>query len=414
MIFNNRNINTFPHTKAVKFDTSYYADFERQEIVSRGLLRSFVEVPTLRKITVSIVTRGKSKEDVDERIRKVVGWLSFPGTSKLLSDRDPRRYYLARCTAISVPKFSGFTATFDVTFTCPDYRPYDVKTEKPIGTTVTELSNFTFAGKHCLNDMNCLFVVDSISMVPKVKRHAYEITGTAGTLRYDKGLPVLEEKQLTGSLYFLKDGKSTELMNAQELLDRLHTVSAWLVNAKRAQLILDNDASRYYEAEVIDQSDVSFDKWANGMVKLKFTLQPTAYDVDESTVTESLSFGSAGWQTVDLSSVSADLECETPLEISITNNSSNAASDITIRYYDDEDIAHDFELSGNGFSLSRYSTLVVDSADYNASVGSTNVLRSIGNVDFPIITPSGRKTLLIYCNVAATLNVTVTMRKRWL
>lgn len=412
MIFNNRNINTFPHTKATKFDTSYYADFQRQEIVSRGLLRSFVEVPTVRKIVVSIVTRGKSKEALDERIREIVKWLYASGTERLQTDRDPQHYYLARCTGVSTPKFSGLTATFDATFTCPDYRPRDVRTAQPVTDATIDLTNFTFAGKHCLNDMNCLFVLESLSATPKIKRHAYEITGTSGTLRFDDGLPVLQEKQLSGSLYFLKDTKSTSLMSAQEIIDRTHAVSAWLVNAKRSHLILDNDASRYYEAEVIDQSDLSFDKWANGMVKLKFTLQPMAYDVDVTTKTVNLS--GSGWKTIDLADVASDLECETPLAIRVTNTSSNTISDIRIKFYKDDNSENTLTISENGFSVGNYEVLEVNSLDYEVFVDQRNVIQSVGAGDFPVITPSGTKAIGLYCGTSATLQVTVEMRKRWL
>lgn len=414
MIFNDRNIASFWHAKAVKFDTSYYTDFERQEIASRGLLRSYIEVPTIRKIVVSILVRAKTKYIIDAQIHDIADWLLSSGTSKLFSDRDQLRYYIARCTAVSVPSFSGLSATFQATFTCEDYRPYDAMTDQPIGDATTDLSNFTFDQKHCLNDMNCLFVLDNIIATPKVKRNAYEISGKSGTLRYDNCLAALEEKTMQGNLYFLKSSNSTALMTPQEISQRQHEVASWLINAKRANLVLDSDTTRYYEAEVIDQSELSFDKWANGMMKVKFILQPYCSDIEPAAASGEVAFTSAGWQNFSISDIAADIGYTTPLAILISNRGPHAVTDLSIGYYDENDVQKTMRLYDAGFSLPAGSSVTINSLLYDVLLDGTSQLKFVKAGDFPVVTPKGTKQIRIYANAATTLDVTVTMKRRWL
>lgn len=414
MIFNGRDITTFWFTKDVKFDTSYYTDFERQEVASRGLLRSYLEVPTVRKIVVSIVCRAVSKYVLDQKIHEIADWLYSSGEAHLLTDRDASRYYIARCTAVEKPTFRGSTATFDITFTCSDFRPYNSETNQPIGDATTDLSNFTFNNKHCLNDMHCLFVLDSMIAVPKVNRNAYAIAGRDGTLRYDGEPATLDEKTLTGFLYFLDDESSTAMMSPQEIAQRQHDVASWLVNAKRARLIFDSDTSRYHEAEVIDQSEINFDKWANGVLKLKMILQPFSTDITASQKTDSVSLSAATWANFSLSEIVPDLGYTTPLVIALTNNGSDAITDLRVGYYDENNTLKTIRLNGAGFSLSAGQTVTINSLSYDVLIGSTSSLKYVKTGDFPVVTPAGTKRIRLCSDVATTLDVQVTLNRRWL
>lgn len=414
MIFNGRDITTFWFTKDVKFDTSYYTDFERQEVASRGLLRSYLEVPTVRKIVVSIVCRAVSKYVLDQKIHEIADWLYSSGEAHLLTDRDASRYYIARCTAVEKPTFRGSTATFGITFTCSDFRPYNSETNQPIGDATTDLSNFTFNNKHCLNDMHCLFVLDSMVAIPKVNRNAYTIAGRDGTLRYDDEPATLDEKTLTGFLYFLDATSSTAMMSPQDIAQRQHDVASWLVNAKRARLIFDSDTSRYYEAEVIDQSEISFDKWTNGALKIKMTLQPYSTDIAAIQKSGSTSIIANMWLEFPLDDVVSDVGYTTPLIVAITNNGTNAISDLRVGYYDESNAEKYIRLYDAGFSLSAGQTVTINSLSYDVLIGSTSSLKSVKTGDFPVITPSGNKRIRLYSNVNATLGVSVTMNRRWL
>ena len=250
MIFGNVHLSSFGHCKVVSWKNKIFADFERKELSYRGRLLAAVEVPTMRSIEATILARGSTVKDVDKKLKDIGKWLYEAGTAKLFAERDTTHYYLARCTSVSTPERSGASARITVVFTCADNRLYNVYNNQPITTATSEMNNFTFAGKHCLNDMGCVFVMDSMDAVPTAKVNKYEIAGQSGTLRYDSGEGILyEEKSMSGTLYFVKQS-SDGLMSEEEITKKLHSVAAWLGNSGRAQLILDSDVSRYYEAEV--------------------------------------------------------------------------------------------------------------------------------------------------------------------
>ncbi len=413
MTFNGKDLESFGFAKATKFDVSYYSDFERQEITFRGLLRSYLEIPIVRQITVGAIVKDMDKYELDLRLKQISEWLYNTGEGKLMTKRDETRYYKARCIGISVPVFKGSTARFDITFECSDFRPYKSIDNTPIGEATFSSSNFTFDGKHCLNDMHCIFKQDSLAVLPEVMRTAYEIAGRSGTIRYDDGLARLTEKQMSGTFYLLDADSSTKLMTGQAVHDRIHAIASWLINAKRAQLILDGDAGRYYEAEVIDTGEISYEDWANGAITVTFTLQPYCQDIASKIVNNAISLSAAAWKDFSLSAV-GNVGYTTPMVLSIKNNGSSAISDLRILYYDEDNAEKAMRFYGNSFVLSAGQTLVINSLTYDATIGSTQALKYINSGDFPVVTPKGSKKIRLYSNVATTLDVTVTMNPRWL
>lgn len=413
MIFNNRNVNLFSHAKAVKFNVSYYTDFERQEIRKNGFLPYYLEIPTVRVIEVDILVRDNNEYDLDGKIRDIGNWLFEAGESKLICDRDQGKYYKARCTALSKPEFNGRTAKLKATFTCSDYRPYSVLDDKPIGGTGFSLDNFTFGGKHCLNDMKCLFVLEGISAIPTVSRNAYEISGRSGTIRYDDSLATLHEKKLTGSLYFLKDTGSTELMTPTEIFERQHEVASWLINSRRSALILDNDASRQYDAEVIAETDLKTDEWANGKMSVSFVLQPYSYDISQTVLTNTLSLSAGSYKDFSMYDISS-IGYTTPIVLTIKNTGSSSISDLRIRYYNEDNSAKIMRFYSNGFALAAGSTLIVNSEKPDATLGGSAALKYLYSGDFPVITPKGMKKISLYSNVSTSLSVTAALNVRWL
>lgn len=416
MIFGNMHLASFGHCKVVNWKNSIYADFERKELTYRGRLLSAVEVPTLRSIEATVLVRGSSVKEVDKKLADIGKWLYDAGTTKLFAERDTTHYYLARCTSVSTPQRNGASARITVKFTCADNRLYNVYNDEPITTATSELNNFTFAGKHCLNDMGCVFVMESFDAVPKAKANRYEIEGQNGTLRYDSGDGILyEEKSLSGTLYFVKqfgDGLLTEL----EITERMHFISSWLGNAGRAKLILDSDTGRYYEAEVIDNQSLSRKDWENGSIKLKMVLQPIAVSVEPKEISEQLTLTAGKAAEIDLSSLAKDgIGYTTPLKITVQKNDGNTVITVlSFGYNNEKNESKPMKIYSSTFSLANGEAIVIDGNELTISKGGTDGISWLANGSFPILPVNGDRKLAIATNVNATVTVTVSCNVRWL
>ena len=202
-------------------------------------------------------------------------------------------------------------------------------------------------------------------------------------------------------------------MTGQQVHDRIHAIASWLINAKRAHMILDGDAARYYEAEVIDTGEIKYDDWANGAISVTFTLQPYCQDIASKIVHSSLSLSAAAFKDFILSAV-GDVGYTTPMVLSIKNNGSSTITDLRIGYYDEDNAEKTMRFYGNSFALAADQTLVINSITYDATIGSTQALKFINSGDFPVVTPKGNKKIRLYSNVATTLEVIATMNPRWL
>lgn len=415
MIFDNVHLASFGHCKVVSWKNSVFADFDRKELSYRGRVLAAVEVPTLRSIEATVLIRGSTAKDVDKKLKDIGKWLYDAGTSKLFAERDTTHYYLARCTSVSTPERSGASARITVVFTCADNRLYNTYNNQPVTSATSEMNNFTFAGKHCLNDMGCVFVMDSVDAVPPAKVNKYEIAGQSGTLRYDSGEGILyEEKSLSGTLYFVKQS-SDGLMSEEEITKKLHSVAAWLGNSGRAQLILDSDVSRYYEAEVDGNQSLSRKDWENGSIKLKMTLQPFASDVTVSASAENLVLSAGTAKEINLSSLlSNGIGYATPLTVSVTNKSATAITDLRIQYYDEKNALKTMHLYSNGFSLSNGQAVTVDSLSGEIAKGAEDGIKWLKSGDFPMLSVNGEKKIKILSGTAATVVVIVSFRVRWL
>ena len=414
MMFNGKDISAFWSAKAVKFSTNYYTAFDRQEITHRGLLLSYLEVPTVRRIEVDIVVKDRDKYLLDKTLHDMSDFFISSGEAKLFCDRNRKQYYMARCTEITVPEFAGHTAKFTVTFTCSDYRPYDFITNQPIGDATTALSNFTFDGKHCLNNMHCLFVLDSYNLIPKVNRNIYAISGRSGTVSFNSQAPTLEERSISGTLYFLNNDGSTTLMTPQQIDQRAHEVASWLVGAGRKPITFDMNTDLAVDAEFCEQSDISYDKWSNGEVNLKLTVQPHFYEKTAKTKTGSLTLIANTNTIFNFSDIVSSVGYTTPLVITIKNTGSSAITDLRIIYYDENNIGHTIRISSANFSLGAGSSIVINSNDYTVKIGTADALKHVTSGDFPVVTPKGYKRIYIMTNVNTTVDVTVSMNVRWL
>lgn len=76
-----------------------------------------------------------------------------------------------------------------------------------------------------------------------------------------------------------------------------------LLQAGRAELVMDADVSRSIVAEIEDEASLTCDKWENGVMDISFTEQPLWRDAAMSTATQAVSLATGTWQTIDLSKV---------------------------------------------------------------------------------------------------------------
>ena len=172
--------------KVTSVSECFLAEKEWQTVTRRGAVLACVGVPTVRKIEVELLMRAKNRSALPLLLEKVRAWLEESGEEKLHFDSMGGTYYKARCTGTEALTYSGASARLKVTFTCVDYRRYRLYDDKPVGGADPYADNFTFGGKHCLNDMGCMFVLDKETAVPAPVLNKYEVSGMAGTLRFER------------------------------------------------------------------------------------------------------------------------------------------------------------------------------------------------------------------------------------
>ena len=421
MNFAGTYLKSFGHCKVVRWKNSVYTDFDRKELVHNGRVLAAVEVPTIRKIEAAILVRGGSYDDVRQKLENIAAWLYGAGTAKLCHETDLTRYFMARCTQVSTPEYNGHSARATVTFTCADHRLYASYNDQPVETEENNMSNFTFAGKHCLNDMGCLFVKDSEPAVPAVKGHVYEISGMSGTLRYNTGSPILKETILSGTLYFVKDSPDGRMTEA-EITQKRHDVSAWLVNAERAAMVMDSDITREYQAEVISESPLTRKDWQNGCMKVKFVVQPVCKSVEAAALMTESTTATADLIQIDVSSLVANgIGYETPLSIRIEHKGGDAISYLNILYglFDNLALSHDEFCFEEGDAIvinSEDGTIRMEdfSTDGTAmQIENKNAIKYVESGDFPVLYANGENRLAIWIDAAATLSINVECNVRW-
>ena len=408
MNFNGTYLKSFGHCKVLSWRNSVYTDFDRKELVHNGRVLAAVEVPTVRKIEAIILVRGNSYDDVRHKLESIASWLYEAGTAKLCHETDLTRYFLARCTQVSTPEYNGLSARCTVTFTCSDHRLYAAYNDQPVATEENNMSNFTFAGKHCLNDMGCLFVKDAEPAIPAVKPHVYEISGMNGTLRYNTGTPVLKETSMSGTLYFVKDtpdGRMTE----EEITQKRHDVAAWLINAERAALIMDSDISREYQAEISAEALLNRKDWANGYLKVKFTVQPVSKSVDASSKLQQIQLAAGEAYTLDLKDMTpSGIGYQTPLVLSVYVFGENTINQLTVAYNDNGN-----EKTAVFGPLTTNDALYLNGNDGIVQSGDETNFAVMKQGEIPVISPAGDNYLKFTSDVATELLVIVSCNVRW-
>lgn len=178
-------------------------------------------------------------------------------------------------------------------------------------------SNFTFNGRHCMNDMGLLYVENSGGRVITHARriNEYTVAGASGTIRFPG--ETFEKATLSGSLYPMESPKSEA--DAQALMRQ---VAAWLYGP-RGRLIFDYEPDRYRIAEISGESKWSCREWLDGGLDVEFDVQPFAWALNPTrethTVTDTCAFALNMGDSQDA-----------PLEAIIRNTGAAALTGISI------------------------------------------------------------------------------------
>lgn len=415
MIFGGIRPESLGCVKVLGVQDRFVADREQQSVRRAGSIIASISVPTVREILVEMLVRARSVGELMLTMDRLAAWLEGAGTARLELEHTEGTYYKARCTGMGDVTYSGPNARFTVTFTCTDYRQYNAYNDQPVRGADPSSDNFTFAGKHCLNDMGCMFVMDKRMGVPAVTPSLYDVLGCPGTLRYDQHDIRLSAQQISGKLYFVNRAEDGTILSDEEIEERLHAVSSWLILAGRAPLILDSDVTRQYPAELESAADFTRTDWENGRLELKLTLQPYSQDTEAASMTEALDLGANTAQTVDLSALfPRGVGFITPLIVEITNTGSSAITALELGYTDRLGTARTARLEGGGFSLAAGQKVVIDGEDASVTRAGQNAMLGFTG-DFPSVSPApGRLAVSLKSGAAASVSVKVTARARWL
>lgn len=401
--------------KVTSVTDRFVAARDLQTIRRAGSIIASISVPTVREIQVEMLVRANHADELMLTMDKLAAWLEGAGTARLELEQTEGTYYKARCTNMGDVTYSGPSARFTVTFTCTDYRQYNAYNDQPVCGADPASDNFTFAGKHCLMDMGCMFVLDKRMGVPSVSASKYDVLGFPGTLRYDQHDILLSEQTVSGKLYFVSRAQDGAILADGEIEERLHAVSSWLILAGRAPLVFDSDVTRQYLAEIENAADFTRTDWENGRIELKMTLQPYSMDTEAESMTKSMSLSANTAQVIDLSALfPRGVGYVTPLIVEITNSGSSAINALEIGYTDRLGVSRTARLEGGGFSLAAGQTVTVNGEDASVTrAGQSAILGFTG--DFPSVSPApGKQEISVKSGAAASVSVTVSARARWL
>lgn len=413
MIFNDIRPESLGCVKIVSVKDRFLADRKQQTIERMGGIIASISVPSVRVVEAEMLARAPKASDLMLTLDKLAAWLHDAGEAKLELEQTEGTYYKARCTGMDEPTFNGLSARFVVTFTCRDYRQYNLYNDEPVRGADPPSDNFTFAGKHCLNDMGCMFVLDKRPGTPSVVVSKYDVLGHVGTLRYDQADVVLEEQPMSGKLYFVNRIEDGEPLTDAEIEQRLHDVASWLVLAGRAPLIFDSDTTRAYLAELEDSATFARTDWENGRLELKLTIQPCSQDVEETSLTKTLSLSANAAQNIDLTDMfPRGVGYVTPLIVEITNTGSASVSTLTIGYKDRLGSSRQAVLGAASFALSAGQMVRVDGEDVSVTKAGQNAILSYTG-DFPSVSP-GALSISVKSSAATSVSVKVSAKARWL
>jgi len=241
---------------------------------------------------------------------------------------------------------------------------------------------------------------------------------------YDMPRQMGEQFLAYGANMIFVPSADSEGMTEDEIVRKKHEVAAWLINAERATLVMDSDITREYQAEVVTEALLNRKDWANGYLKVKFTVQPVSKSVEVSEVETEVVTIPNEHCTIDLSElVPNGIGHETPLSIKITHKGGDTVTWLRIRY--DYHSNSQIVLAHESFKLQESDSVLIDSEDGHVvledqgsdSTGHwanvTSGVWCIESGNFPALSVNGLRSLTIKTDAAATLLVEVSCNARW-
>lgn len=404
-MFANIDPTSLGHVKVVKW-VDNLTPMDVNTLNARGIVLAHLASPVVRTITVTFLVRERTAHEAMETCRSVSDWLWKSGKARLITEREPQFFYLARCTALSDAAFTGISVKLAATFQCSDFRQYSIASELPIIDVPVMLSNIKFAGKHCYDDYGLIFVQKSMDAVPKQTIYTYDISGMDGSYRSPGKR--LETRQLKGTFFLVKTASPDDLLSSAEIAERLHDVALWLVSDNRQPLIFDAEPGKVYLADVEDAAPFKKDSWENGYAEVSFTLQPYCEDTADGVFTATLSAVLTP-QQVPLTGFATGYE--TPFALSIKNKSATALTSVGIRAGTSGSM---FTIAG--ISVAQNETIVIDTKAGTVTKGVTDLSSKAPlDMDYSYMQPSDvANGIYVQCSPAIVADVTITCKGRWL
>ena len=258
--------------------------------------------------------------------------------------------------------------------------------------------NFTFDGKHCLRDFDCIYVFNKSRPVsPDSHFHTFEVSGASGTLMYGDARThdVLTHK---GALYLMHTPGSDAAA-----LRMYRQIGAWLKVGRR-RLTWDYEPDRYLLAEIAAGTDYTETGWPDGGLEIAMRCQPLAYDLQEAMVSGTLTDTAACALMLPLyTGEPAPVCCD------ITNTGAAVMTGVSVA-------VGDKQVTFTGLTLAAGQTLRVDmEAPIGATVGSANALPKATRFDY--LTASGPATVTVtptFGSGTKQATVRVHARGRWI
>lgn len=310
MIYSNYDLEKSFGIKIISVKTSLISE-KTDTLEYKGSVLALCRKPETRTIDVDVLLKTSNSKDLYSKSVNLAEFLETTSFDKLILNETPNQYYLAKCIEISQPTITGSSSKFSLKFKCKKNYAYNLSNDKPI-INVEEIStNFTYANKHCLNDLGLVFIQDSISILPKSSGYIYKIDGVDGTIRSD-GIR-LEELSLKGDLFVTN--KDYTYLSSKDLNSKIREIKRWLHQSSRERLIFDNDLEYYYLADCFSEINIKNDKWELGSIPVEFVLQPYKYSCKETVIEKQLVFDTGSKIEFDSSSFMSDYEADFLIQI---------------------------------------------------------------------------------------------------
>lgn len=402
MNFGGVSTNDYDGLSVVSVRNAVVPPREDKIISHRGREIAYVSAPSVREIEVELLCREYTggttppPEKASRILGQFVGRVRSYGIDSLIVDSGDRndveseqRFYWARLKDVSIPDIRGVSARVTLTFVCVDPEEHVVGD----GSTPFDYAanDFTFNGKHCRNDMGCVFVEET-RQIPPVLAPKYEVAGTNGTMRYAQDAPTLGEWQLRGTLHFVNPYFPGEPLTENETRIQVQEVSAWFVNAQRGKLVFDADDAYEYEAEVIEAQDIEERDWPGGMVRLVLNVQPVCKRRVESKFTvdhTTYPVGMVDYVDVDMSpsGYANTIGYRTPVKIKIFNTGTTTITKFGLYFPFAVDLvnasfAQVYEDTDEPFTIPPNYVLIIDSEAKTITRWYWEINEALGEIDY--------------------------------